>query len=182
MRVLLEEGAEGATSNSILVLPQTSGSTLETLAGDPATKGRVAEVDEKTVVSAVNAAADLRRDEFIAAKELMHGLRWLHKGLGDYTLGSRVGIEPSPKGFVLDDSEAERIDRTVGLAKGDTVVIGPLLKPKYFLNARGKVRSIDGDTVVVDLDPGDRDRLTRTHDKPIPERLKLPRIGLEKVG
>lgn len=181
MRVLLEEGAEGATSESILVLPQTSGSTLETLAGDPATKGLVAEVDEKAVVSAVNAAARSRRDEFIAAKDLMHGLRWLHKGLGDYAVGSKIGIEPSPKGFVLDDSEAERIDRAAGLAKGDTVAIGPLLRPRRYLNARGKVHSIKGDTVTVDLDPGDRDRLTRAHDKPIPERLKVPRIGVEKV-
>jgi hypothetical protein len=182
MRVLLKEGAAGATSQSILVLPQASGSTLETLAGDAEAKGLVAEVDERAVVSAVNAAADSRRDEFVAAKDLMGDLKWLHKAIGAYEAGSKIGLTPSPKGFTLDDSEAIRTDRAAGLAEGDTIAVGPDIRPKTYLNARGKVVSIKGDKVEVELDPGDRDRLERATAKPIAKRIKLPRVGVEKVS
>jgi hypothetical protein len=181
MRVLLKEGAEGATSDSVLVLPQLSGSTLETLAGDAVPKGLVAEVDDRMVVSAVNAGAESRRDEFIAAKDLLRDIKSLHKMLGSYEPGSKIGLTPTPEGFTLDVSEATRIDRAAGLAEGDLIVVGPNIKPKTYLNARGKVVSIEGDKVKVALDPGDRDRLQRATAKPIAERLTLPRVCVEKV-
>jgi len=182
MRVLLKEGAESATSDSILVLPQLTGSTLETLAGDEVPKGLAAEVDEKAVVSAVNTAARARSDEYVGAKDLMRDVRWLHKALGEYQDGSKIGLTPTPRGFTLDDSEATRIDRAANLAEGDTIAVGPSIKPKTYLNARGKVASVTRDKVEVVLDPGDRDRLARATAKPIAERLHLPRACVEKVS
>lgn len=182
MRVLLKEGATGATSDSILVLPQSMGATLETLAGDGVPKGLLAEADERVVVSAVNAAARSRRDEFVTAKDLMKDVRWLHKATGEYEVGSKIGLKPTPRGYTLDTSEASRIDRSEGLAKGDSIAVGPNISPKAWMNAHGQVLSIDGDRVTVELDPGDRDRIQRATGKDnVPERPKLPRACVEKV-
>jgi hypothetical protein len=181
MRVLLKEGAAGATPDSILVLPRT-GDTLETLTGDPVAKGLVTEVDEPTVFGALADAVRARSDEFLSAKDLKRVLKWLHKATGDYEAGSKIGLTPTPRGFVIDDSEASRIERAANLAEGDTIAIGPPIKPKTYLNARGSVISIIGDRVEVELDRGDRDRLERATGKPIPERPKIPLACIEKVS
>jgi hypothetical protein len=181
MRVLLKEGADAATSDSILVLPQGLGNTLETLAGDPVAKGLVAEVDERTVTSALNTAARSRKDEFVSAKDLQKDVRWLNKAIGEYEVGAKIGLTPTARGFALDVSEATRINRADGLAVDDEIAVGPNISPKAWMNAHGRVVSIKGGRVEVQLDPGDRDRLQRATGKEIPERPALPLGSVEKV-
>jgi len=182
MRVLLKDGAQNATSESILVLPLGSGSTLETLSGEPVANGIVAEVDARAVTSALNAGARSRRDEFVSAKDLQKEVKWLNKALGEYELGSRIGLEPTPRGFKLDDSEARRTNRAEGLVVGDEVAVGPNISPKFFVNAHGSVTSINDEQVEVALDPGDHDRLQRATGKEIAERPILPLSCVEKVS
>lgn len=182
MRVLLKEGTDSATSDSILVLPQgLSGSTLETLAGDPVAKGLVADVDSRSVTSALNAAARSRRDEFISAKDLQKDVRWLSKAIGEYEIGARIGLTPTERGFTLDVSEATRINRAEGLAVDDEIAVGPNISPKAWMNVHGRVVSINGGRVKVLLDPGDRDRLQRSTGKEIPEQTTVPLDCVEKV-
>ncbi len=181
MRVLLKEGADAATSESILVLPQLTGATLETLSGDAVAKGVVAEVDGKTVTSALEAGARARKDEFVTAIDLRKGVNWLHKALTVYELGSKIGLKPTPRGFTLDESEAKLINRAVGLANGDTIGVGPRISPKAFMNARGRVLSIKGDKVEVKLEAGDRDRIQRATGKELPEHTTFPLACVEKV-
>jgi hypothetical protein len=182
MRVLLKEGAHAATSDSILVPPQLRGSTLETLSGDPVSKGVLTEIDGKALTSALEAAAQARADEFISVKALLNEVRSLAKGLADYELGSKIGLKPTPRGFALDDSEARRINRAEGLTKGDTIAIGPTITPRTLMNARGRVVSIKGDKVTVELDAGDRDRFERATGKQIAEREEFPLLCVEKVA
>jgi hypothetical protein len=182
MRVLLKEGADAATSESILVLPQLTGSMFETLSGESVSKGVVAEVDRKTVTSALNAGARSRKDEFVTAKDLQKDVKWLAKAVGEYELGSKIGLEPTPRGFMLDESEAKRINRAEGLTTGDTIAIGPTISPKTFMNARGRVVSTKGDKVEVRLDDGDRDRIQRATGKGVAEITTIPRNGVEKLA
>ncbi len=181
MRVLLKEGADAATSDSILVLPQLTGSTLETLAGDPVAKGLVAEVDSRSVTAALNAGARSRKDEFVTAKNLQKDVRWLSKAIADYEIGAKIGLTPTARGFALDVSEANRINRAEGLAPDDKIAVGPNVSPKAWMNAHGRVLSINGGRVEVELDPGDRDRLQRATGKEITERTSLPLTCVEKV-
>lgn len=182
MRVLLKEGADAATSESILVLPQALGNTLETLSGDPVSKGLVTVVGDEALTSALHVALQARADEFLSAKDLLKDLKWLHIGLGEYEAGSKVGLRPTQKGFALDDSEAIRINRAQGLAQGDTIAIGPTLSPKTYMNARGRVVSMRGDKVTVKLDAGDRDRVERATGKEVAERIKVPLLCVEIVA
>jgi hypothetical protein len=182
MKILLSEGADHAASATILAPRRGSGSTLETLAGDPVGQGLVAEAGKKAVISAVNAAAHARMDEFFDPRAVMRDLNWLSKALGQYELGSKIGIKPTPRGFAIDDSEAERINRAEGLANGDLIAIGPNIKPKTFMNARGRVASIDGQKVKVRLDAGDRDRIERANGNELPELLPVPLGSVEKIG
>jgi hypothetical protein len=181
MRVLLKEGADAATPESILVLPRLGGNTLETLTGDAVAKGVIAEVDQKTVTSALNAAARARKDEFVTTKDLQKDVKWLNKALGEYEIGSKIGLKSTSRGFTLDDSEAQRINRTEGLAEGDVIAVGPTVSPRTFMNARGRVLSINGDRVEVELDPGDRDRIQRATGKKVAEHPTFPLVCVERV-
>jgi hypothetical protein len=150
MKVLLKEGADAATSETVLVLPQVSGDTLETLSGDSVPKGIVTEAGEKAITAALNVALAARKDEFISAKDLQKDLIWLNKVLADYELGSKIGLKASPSRFTLDDSEATWINRAEGLAPGDRIAVGPSVSPKTAMNAHGQVLSISRDKVLVD--------------------------------
>jgi hypothetical protein len=182
MKVLLKDGAHAATSETILIPPLVRGSTLETLSGDPVSKGVVTEIGGKALTSALDAAAQARADEFISAKALLNEVRSLAKGLADYELGSKIGLKPTPRGFALDDSEASRINRAEGLAAGDAIAIGPTITPRALMNARGRVVSIKGDKVTVELDAGDRDRFERATGKQVAEREEFPLLCVEKVA
>jgi hypothetical protein len=184
MRVLLTKPGAGPTSATILVLPQLGGSTFETLAGERVEFGYLAEVRSESLTEAVYAGASERDDDLTTAKELTDDVRWLHKALADYEPGSKIGlkIDPRGQGYVLDDSEATRINRVRGLKEGDEVAIGPALRPKIFFNAHGRASSIDGDIVKVTLDPGDRDRIERATGKIVNETMSFPLAGLERIA
>lgn len=184
MRVLLTKPDADPTSTTILVLPQLGGSTFETLAGERVDIGFVAEVRGEPLTEAVYAGANERNDEFVTAKELTADVRCLHKDLADYESGSKIGLKVDGKGdgYTLDDSEATRINRAEGLKEGDEVAIGPAVRPKTFFNAHGCAASIDGDTVRVTLDPGDRDRVERATGKTVKETMSFPLVGLEKTA
>jgi len=60
--------------------------------------------------------------------------------------------------------------------------VGPTISPRTFLNARGRVVSIKGDKVQVELDAGDRDRIERATGKPERETIPFPLVCVEKLG
>ncbi len=180
MKVLLREGAKKATATTILILPRLGGSTLETLAGKAVPHGIVAEADDKAVLDAVNACN--RTDEFITGRELYKAATWMYKALGEYEDGSKIGLRVTGRGNALNDSEAKRVNRTEGLAKGDTVAVGPTISPGTYMNARGRVVAVKGDKVQVELDAGDRDRLERATGKPQRKTVPFPLVCVEKVA
>jgi hypothetical protein len=62
------------------------------------------------------------------------------------------------------------------------VAIGPSVSPKVFMNARGRVEYIRCDnTVEVELDASDRDRIERATGKRVPKVRKFPRACIEKL-
>jgi len=184
MKVLLKEGSDRPTPATILV-PSWRGDAFETLIGEtiPATrKGVIAESPEGPIVDAVHVAAKERDNPIVSSKDFIGSLRHLNKGLGDYEIGSKIGLKEVKGRTVFDDSEAKRVDRAGGLARGDQIAIGPSIRPKAYMNARGTVVSVGGGKVEVDLDPGDLDRIERERGKPIAERQSIPVSCVEKVG
>jgi hypothetical protein len=181
MRVLLKEGADTATADSILVLPQVTRAMLETLSGEAVAKGVVAEVNSATLSSALRAGAVARQDQFVTAKVLQEDVRWLTRALARYEVGSKISLKTTSRGFALDDSEATQVDRAAGLSERDTIAVGPLISPKTFLNARAEVVSVDGDKVQVQWAAGDRDRIQRATGKELAERTTIPLACVEKV-
>lgn len=182
MRVLLKEGAEKATAASILVLPQLGETTLETLSGEAVSNGGiVAEAEYAVVAGAINTGAGDRAAQAITPKKLLKEVEWMAKALGPYEIGSKIGLRFTGRGCALDDSEAQRMNRAEGLAEGDTIAVGPTISPRTFMNARGKVVSIKGERVEVELDPGDRDRIQRATGKGVTEHPTFPLACVEKV-
>jgi len=185
MKVLLKEGAAEPTPATILVPSSRGEVTFETLIGEtiPTTKkGVIAESSEGPIIDAVNAAAVERDDRLVSGKSLAAHLRHLNKGLRDYEVGSKIGLQETNGRVLFDDSEAKRVNRAEGLARGDQIAIGPAIRPKAYMNARGEVVSVGGGKVEVDLDPGDRDRIERERGKPIAERQSIPVSCVEKVS
>jgi hypothetical protein len=182
MRVLLKDRAEKATATSILVLSQEIETTFETLSGEAVPDGGiVAEADYSAVAHAVNAGAKDRATQAITPKALLKQVEWMARALSPYELGSRIGLRIVGHGWALDDSEAKRIDRAEGLSEGDTIAVGPSISPKRFMNARGHVISINDESVLVELEPGDRDRIRRATGKEQAKHVSFPRICVEKV-
>jgi hypothetical protein len=180
MRVLLKEGAEKATAATILVLPELGGSAFETLSGEDVPRGVTAVADETTLAAAIKAGVKKRGKDYVDAKVLVKGIRWMDKALADYEQGSKIGLDVTGSGYALDDSEATRVNRVEGLTEGDTVAIGPRVTPKALMNARGKAISIDGDKVEVELTAGDLDRFQRATGKRAAERMTFHVEYLEK--
>jgi hypothetical protein len=181
MRVLLKEGATKASETTILVLPPLAGDEFETLSGEKASRGIVAEANSKEVVRAVGAAVKQRDDPYLNSKDLLKDLRWLNKALAEYEKGSRIGLKAKGGSYVLDESEAKFVDRAEGLAEGDAVAIGPTITPRSLTNVHGKVVSIEGDQVTIEVDAGDRDRFERSVGKGLHERITVDIRCAEKV-
>jgi hypothetical protein len=181
MRVLLKEGATKATETTILVLPQLDGAEFETLSGKKVPRGIVAEADPKEVTAAVGIGAKKRGNPYVTAKELFKDLRWLNKALAAYEEGSPIGLKTQGGTYVLDESEAKFIDRAEGLAEGDAVAVGPTIKPRSLTNIHGKVISIKGDKVTIEVDAGDRDSFERAVGKDLTEQITIPLGCAEKV-
>ena len=182
MKVLLKEGAEKATAASILVLPQLIETTLETLSGEAVSDGGiVAEADYAVVGAAINTGAKERAAQSITAKTLLKEVKWMAKALGEYEIGSKIGLHITGRGCALDDSEAKRINRAEGLSEGDVIAVGPTISPRTLMNARGRVVSISGDRVEVELEAGDPDRIERATGKELAEHTSFPLVCVEKV-
>jgi hypothetical protein len=188
MKVLLKEGADRPTPATILVLLVQSlreEVAFETLIGEtiPRTrKGVVAESPEGPVVDAVNVAAKERDNPNVTPRDLIGSLRHLNKRLHDYEVSSKIGLKEAKGRVVFDDSDAKRVDRAGGLARGDQIAIGPSIRPKAYMNARGTVVSVGDGKVEVDLDPGDHDRVERERGRPIAKRQIVPVSCVEKIN
>lgn len=184
MRVLLTSTDADPTSDTILVLPQDgTGDNFETLTGDRFAAGFAAEADNALLTEAVNASARQRADEGVRAEGLAADVRWLHKALADCEPGSKIALKVERGGYVLDDSQATRIDRAKGLRVGDRVAIGPAVaaRKKILVNAHGKALAIDGKQVEVEIDAGDRDRLERATGETVRETETFHIGFLEKL-
>ncbi len=182
MKVLLKEGAENATATSILVLAQEIETTFVTLSGEAVPDGGiVAETDYPTVAQAVNTGASNHPAQSVTPRTLLKQVEWMAKALSPYEIGSEMGLHIVGHGWALDDSKATRIDRAAGLSEGDTIAVGPTISPRRFMNARGRVISINDESVLVELDPGDRDRIHRLTGKEQAEQVSFPLVCVEKV-
>lgn len=109
MRVLLTEGAERAIAETILVLPgfvETVWTPL--LAADTyrdCTEGFVAEVGVPVVVRAIRTAARHWHPGTASARRFKE-VRWMHRVLRPYVIGSRIRLEITDRGCILDCSKA----------------------------------------------------------------------------
>ena len=183
MKVLLKDGAEEATATSVLIVPRRIDDAFETLSGEAVPHGFVAEADEGPLRAAINAGARERGDQFLTAKDLQKETQWMSKALAELEVGSKIGLTDKGGGtLTLDVSEAKKINRAEGLAVGDLVAIGPWISPKAIMNARGRVVSIEGDTVDIALDAGDRDRYERATGKPLSRQTTFHISTIEKVA
>lgn len=180
MRVLLREGAERPSAESIVIFPHEIETSPVTLCGEAARGGIVAEADTSPleIVNRLITRCGPQADE---PEKLIWEVTWMAKALGPYEVGSRIGIHLFANGWSLDTSEATPIDRAPGLAEGDAISIGPP-QEDAFVNARGTVASLAGELVWVELDAGDRERIERTVIKRLPRRMSFPRLCVERVG
>ena len=182
MRVLLREGAEKATAAVILVLAQETETTFETLSGEAIPGGGiVAEADYSTLAQAVDAGARDRAAQGATSTTLLKQVEWMARALSPYEIGSKIGLHILRHGWALDDSEAKRIDRAEGLSEGDTIAVGPTISPKSFMNARGRVISVNEESALVELEAGDRDRIHRATGKKQAKNVSFPLACVEKV-
>jgi hypothetical protein len=109
-------------------------------------------------------------------------LRDLAEALVEFELDSQFCLKVKGDSYALDDSKATRIDLAERLTWEDRVVIGPSVTPKTFMNARGRVDYVNTDnTVGVELDAGDRDRIERATGEQVPMLIKFPRACIEKL-
>lgn len=183
MKVLLKQGAEAATPATILLPAVLRNAAFESLIGEAIAFGEkaiLADADEPSVLAAVNEATREREDG-VTAKQLAGHLRHLNKALADYETGSKIGLQDADEGVGFEVSEARRVNRAKELAKNDLVVAGPSIRPLPYMNARGKVVSIGGGNVEVELDPGDRDRIERARGRRIAACLTMPVSCVEKI-
>lgn len=173
MKVLLHDGATKATAQTMIVIALEVEAVLCTLAGRPVRLGIVAEADGTDVQTAVAAA--------LPGERTWDEVTWMARALGSWEVGSRIGLNIFPRGWALDTSEAIRVERAMGLRKGDTVIIGPPADEEI-MNARGRVISMTGDLVGVELASGDRDRLERSRVRKVPAVVYPPRHCVEKAS
>jgi hypothetical protein len=183
MRVLLTSTDATPTAHTILVLPQDGdGDSFETLSGESVEAGFVTEAENELLTEAVNGSARERAKQGINAKALAADIRWLHNKLAECEHGSKLGLILERGGYVLDDSEATRIDRAKGLKEGDRIAVGPAAKSNTLINAHGMVIAIDGKQVEVEIDAGDRDRLERATGMTVRESETFHIGFLEKLA
>lgn len=93
----------------------------------------------------------------------------------------RNGIVVDSHGWALDTSQAKLLDRAPRLAEGEQIAVGPPVA-ETFVNARGRVVSIRGDGVQVELDAGDRERIERSTTRRLPAVTTFPRRCVERVA
>jgi hypothetical protein len=104
MRVLLKDAAEKATAENILVPPQRTVASLETLSGATAPFGFLADVDYDTVVKAIQAGSRRQAGEFrFSIQSMSQDLRKLAEELANYELGSKLSLRVKGDGYVLED-------------------------------------------------------------------------------
>lgn len=180
MRVLLKAGTEEAGASTILVLLQGGETTFETLSGEAERQGVLAEVERSAVGSAISAAVIGRGARGRSAETLLAAAEWMARALGPYEVDSRIGLHFHDRGCALDTSQARWIDRAPGLAEGELVTLGPPIS-ETFVNARGRVVSIRGEGVGVELDADDRERIERSTIRRLPPVMTFPRLCVERL-
>jgi hypothetical protein len=179
MRVLLKEGSEGPSAASSLYIPQEPETVFVTIAGESAREGIVGDVRRAAVIRALSSVGFKHNVDLTA---MLKDLEWLARALSAYEVGSPIGLHILARGWALDHSKATRVDRAKGLREGDTITVGPTISPREFCNARGRVVSIDGELVWVELDDGDRDRIERATSSSVKVPTSLPLACVERVS
>lgn len=180
MRILLTAGATEPTPATILIIRQEAETVFETISGDAYRRGVVAEVEHRVVGAAIAAAmGSARRGR--SPSEVFEDADWLARALSPYEPGSEIGLEILRNGWTLDTSRATWTDRAPGVSEGDVVVIGPPM-PESLVNARGRVASFREESVWVDLDPADRERIERSTARKLPPASLVLRYCIEAVS
>ena len=177
MKVLLTPGAEMATADTILVLPHELETVMVTLTGRPEDRGFIAEANLATAHRAVRDARRATGPCPRSGPRVIEELYSLAVDLDQFELGSEVSSRVVGRGLELDTSAATPIFPFPGVGEGDAVVIGPC---GPLTNARGRVSSTRQESVWVELDPADRERIERSQVKPVPAKVFIPRTRLER--
>jgi hypothetical protein len=110
MRVLLMEGAERATAETILVLPGFVETVWAPLLPSVhyrgvCPEGCIAGVGVGVVARAIATACD-HRHPIVSSARLFNELSWMHRKLRPYVIGSRIRLEVTSFGCALDCSKA----------------------------------------------------------------------------
>jgi hypothetical protein len=164
MKILLTEVSVDPGPDTLVVFPGGTDAKLTTLRGALVSRAFVARAHARDVGKAVDEAiigpGETEEECWDAVDDMLHDLSSVARSLLGYRDGSPVGVQ-AVNDFVtsLDLSEASEMVPT--LAVGDPVVI-TAPSDRNLVNARGRVGAIVGGRVLVDLDPGDRDRLERS--------------------
>ena len=114
-------------------------------------------------------------------KDTRRDLKWLNKALIDTEVGTEIGMTYTGSGIKLDVPKGSRPNRAEGLKPGDKIAVGPNIRPKAWMNARGEVVEINGKRAACKIDAGDRDRIHRSTGKAVSEIAKLPIGSVEKI-
>ena len=110
MRVLLKEGAEQATAETIVVVePNLNEASFETLSGVGVLDGgTVVEVENSALADLIEAVVEKRAARGITAKRLIKEVAWMARVVSPYEVGSRVVQHITHNGCVIDKRQATR--------------------------------------------------------------------------
>jgi hypothetical protein len=185
MKILLTDISADPGPDTLIVFPGGPDASLTTLRGDHVRRAFIAQAHPRDVEQAVDEAiigpGETEEDRWDAVDDMLHDLSSLARSLLGYRDGSPVGVA-TVNDFVtsLDLSGAGEL--VSDLAVGDPVVIAAP-SDRNLVNARGRVGSIRGRRVLVDLDPGDRDRLERSCGREMESgTISVPRRWVEAVA
>jgi hypothetical protein len=184
MKILLTDVSADPGPDTLVVFPGRPNGSLTTLRGDHAHRAFIAQAHSRDVEQAVHRAItgpeEDGEDRWDEVDDLLHDLSSMARSLLGYRDGSPVGVR-AVNDFVtsLDLSEAGEL--VPDLAVGDPVVI-TAPSDRNLVNARGRVGSIVGRRVLVELDRGDRDRLERSWGQDMESAtISVPRRWVEPV-
>jgi hypothetical protein len=166
MKILLTDVTAEPGPDTLVAFHGGPHGDLTTLRGDYVPEAFIAQAGRRDVEDAVDKTItgpkEQGEDPNGAIGELLHDLSSTAGSLLGYEDGSPVRVSNEDRSVPsIDLSDASEVDLVPDLAVGDPVVItGP--PDRDLLNARGRVGSIAGRRVLVDLDPGDLGRLERS--------------------
>lgn len=115
-------------------------------------------------------------------RAILRNLKYITQSLADVPEGTEVGLNTNGRGTALDIPRAALKDRTEGLKTGSQIAVGPEVTPRQFINARGVVKSIKGQRVMVEFDAADIDRVNRATGKNFAQTVSMVRTVLEVIA